>query len=49
MLWCLHFLYGELTPEVLQVVTKDLESQLKQVQEYKITLKEIEQKLAEAK
>jgi hypothetical protein len=49
VLWCLHFLCRELTPKVLQVVTEDLKSQLEQVQEYKITLKEMEQKLAEAK
>jgi hypothetical protein len=30
-------------------MTKDLKSQLEQVQEYKTTLKETEQKLAEAK
>jgi hypothetical protein len=49
MPWCLYFLYRELTPKVLQVITKDLKSQLEQVWEYKIILKEIEQKLAEAK
>jgi hypothetical protein len=42
VLWCLHFLCREPTPEVLQVMTKDLKSQLEQVQEYKTTLKEIE-------
>jgi hypothetical protein len=47
--WCLRFLRGEPTPEVLQVVTEDLESQLEQVREYKTTLEETERKLAEAK